>query len=273
MPRHKIAYIIAAKLLFAFLFSVCIGATVRDRVPENWNATAWSEFSEHISQEFAVSSALHRTSLLLSLHMMHLYCYMPMLHVTKILYGYWLGLWGGWTLCVAAELVLLVGFLHTLEADPRSTVQDYVSAVRGKRRLFFHVSILCVSSLPLQTKTLLVKYSDVSRWEYMSANLGPTLVLSLKNVACGALLAAAPTPSTVATIGLIVAISLVLPTVSTILVSSQTILLLLKNEEGTRSPPHDALGGKASSQNTADAEEPAVVLAPPLDDHPASLPT
>lgn len=272
MPRHKIAYIIAAQLLFAFVLSVVIGAAVRDSVPQNWNATAWSEFSEHISQEFAVSSAIHRVSLLLTLHMMHLYCYMPMLHVTKILYGYWLGLWGGWTLCVAVELVLLVGFLYTLQSDPRSAVQDYVSGARGKGRLFFHVSILCVSSLPLQTKTLLVKFSDVTRWEYMSSNLGPTLVLSMKNVACGALLAMAPTPNTVATIGLIVGISLVLPTVSTILVSSQTILLLLKNEEGTHSPPNKAFGSEALSGNTTDAKERGDALTPPLDGQPAALP-
>jgi len=94
----------------------------------------------------------------------------------------------------------------------------------------------------------------------------------MKNVACGALLAMAPTPNTVATIGLIVGISLVLPTVSTILVSSQTILLLLKSEEGTRSPPNKAFGSEALSGNTPDAKERGDALTPPLDGQPAALP-
>jgi len=95
MPEHRIACIIAAQLSFALGVLFFVTIRVRDVVPHDWNATAWSEFSEHTVKKFDISSLGHRILLLLTLHMMHLYCYMPMLHLTKIMYGYWLGVGAG----------------------------------------------------------------------------------------------------------------------------------------------------------------------------------
>ena len=231
MAEQRIACIIVAQLLFALGVSLFVSMQVQDIVPHDWNATAWSEFSEHTMEKFNISGTGHRILLLLTLHMLHLYCYMPMLHVTKILYGYWLGAGTGWLVCVVWEMLLFGLFLRVLRREIRTVVQTYVAKVRQQKRLFFQISVVCVSSLPLQTKTLLVKYSDITDWEYLCSNIGPTLLLTLKNVVCGALLAEAPTPKNIAIIGFIVALTLMLPTLSTILVSSQTIFVLLKKQQ------------------------------------------
>ena len=231
MAENRIACIIVAQLLFALGVSFFVGMQVQDIVPHDWNATAWSEFSEHTMKTFDISGTGHRILLLLTLHTLHLYCYMPMLHVTKILYGYWLGAGTGWIVCVVWEMFLFGLFLKVLRRETRTAVQDYVTNVRQQKRLFFQISVVCISSLPLQTKTLLVKYSDITDLEYLCSNFGPTLLLTLKNVVCGALLADAPTPKNIAIISFIVAFTLVLPTLSTILVSSQTIFVLLKKQQ------------------------------------------
>jgi hypothetical protein len=178
-----------------------------------------------------VYGVLQQGLLLLTLHLMHLFCYLPMLHVTKILYGYWLGLAAGWTLCVLWELGLFALFLHLLVREPRSVFQRYVAGVRREKRLFFEITVVSVSSLPLQTKTLLVKFSNITNREYLLANIAPTLVLSFKNVICGALLAGNPTPRTIATLGLVISVSLLLPTLSTLAVSSKSIFVALHDEE------------------------------------------
>jgi len=230
MVQHKVVYIILAQLSFAFFFSCLLVTKLHNVVPRDWNATAWTDFSEKVSTEFDIATASRKLLLLLTIHTGHLYCFVPMLHVTKILYGYWFGLWTGWVLCVVWELWLVAVFLHFLARDPRCIFQLYVTKIRKHKMLFLQVSAVCFSGLPLQTKTLMVSFSDITNYEYFMSSAGATLILSLKNTACGALLAQHPSPKTVAILSGLVAFSLLLSALVTFLISSQTLFLVLKNE-------------------------------------------
>jgi len=255
---RKIACLVVAQISFAVCMSIIVGIRVGDAVPHDWNATSWTRFSTLVSEELHVYGVLQQALLLLTLHMMHLFCYLPMLHVTKIMYGYWLGLAAGWTLCVLWELGLFVVFLQVLVREPRSAFQRYVAEVRRKKRLFFEITVVSVSSLPLQTKTLLVKFSNITNGEYLLANVAPTLLLSFKNVVCGALLAGNPTPRTMATLGLVIGVSLLLPTLSTIAVSSKTIFVALRAEQH-----RNACDSDSSEENASrDIQEPREIKNP-----------
>jgi len=238
MPRrggtldHKIGYLLVAQLSFAVSVAWFVNSKTQDTVPHDWNATAWSNFSVQVHHEFHVSSNnnLYRVLLLLTLHMMHLYCYLPMLHVTKILYGYWLGFWTGCLLCVAWELLLLLVFLQFIREYAGAGVQPYVTLLREKGVLFFQLTLIVVSSLPLQTKTLLVALSNITNKEYLLSNVGPTVVMSLETVACGAVLVQHHGPN--ADSGMLyglVAFSLILPTLSSMLVSTQALFMVLQH--------------------------------------------
>jgi len=236
MPRrvhpldHKIGFLLAGQLSFAVSVAWIVNSKTQHIVPHDWNATAWSNFSGQVHQEFHVSSKPWQVLLLLTMHMMHLYCYLPMLHVTKIVYGYWLGFWTGWLLCVAWELLLLLVFLQFVRRYPGAGVQPYVTHLREKGVLFFQLTLIVLSSLPLQAKTLLVALSNVTNKEYLLSNVGPTLVLSLQTVACGAVLVQHHGPNAGSSMlyGL-VAFSLILPTLSSMLVSTQALFVFLQH--------------------------------------------
>jgi len=255
---RRIAWLVVAQISFAVCMSILVAMRVGDAVPHDWNATSWTRFSALVSEELHVYGVPQQLLLLLTLHMMHLFCYLPMLHVTKIMYGYWLGLAAGWTLCVLWELTLFAVFLHLLVREPRIAFQRYVAGVRREKRLFLEITVVCVSSLPLQTKTLLVKFSNITNPEYLMANVAPTLVLSFKNVVCGALLAGNPTPKTIATLGLVIAVSLLLPTLSTVAVSSKAIFVALRAEQHRNACDDDALEENAARdiQEPHDLQEP-----------------
>jgi len=92
------------------------------------------------------------------------------------------------------------------------------------------LTLIVVSSLPLQTKTLLVALSNITNMEYFLSNVRPTVVMSLETVACGAVLVQhrGPNAGNGMLYGL-VAVSLILPTLSSMLVSTQALFVVLQH--------------------------------------------
>jgi len=151
-----------------------------------------------------------------------------MLHITKILYGYWLGLLAGFFLCVAWEFVLYLFYLQYVRKNIQSNVQEHVSEKRKRGNLTIEIAVICLSTLPLQTKVLVYSLSDICKKEFMIGCMIPTSVMTLKNVIVGKMLTLHPSTQTLAIMASAISFSLVLPTLSTILFSS-SVLLLLKN--------------------------------------------
>jgi len=66
MVQHKVVYIILAQLSFAFFFSCLLVTKLHNVVPRDWNATAWTDFSEKVSTEFDIATASRKLLLLLT---------------------------------------------------------------------------------------------------------------------------------------------------------------------------------------------------------------
>ena len=230
MGKHRVVYVIIAQLSFGFFFSCLVVSKLHNVVPTSWNASTWSDFSGKVSEKFHITSGSHKLLLLMTLHAGHMYCYLLLFHVTKILYGYWLGIWAGLSVCVLWECWLLLVFLYFLEENPRHGIQRYVAEIRRNGTFALQLSAVCFSGLPLQTKTMLVSCSDVSKYEYFAPSVVVIFILSLKNVACGAILADEPSPRTIAVVAGCIAFLLVLSTLTTLIVSSQTLFVVLTDE-------------------------------------------
>ena len=144
----------------------------------------------------------------------------------------WLLAWDmGRVECVCPVGVLAaVGFLVFPRGNPATRDSEICHRNTPKRdvcppnlgRVFLGATIA--------TKTMLVSYSDVSKYEYFRPSVVVIFILSLKNVACGAVLADKPSPRTIAVVAGCIAFLLVLSTLTTMIVSSQTLFVVLTDE-------------------------------------------
>lgn len=248
----KILQTVITQLSIAFAISFIVGTQLVHIVPHGLNSTDWSSFAQDISVYMGLVSVWPKVMLLLTLHTSHLFCYMSMLHITKVLYGYWLGILRGWCLCVAWEMTLFYIFLYSMHREPMEQVQNYVMEMRRRRTFFLEMTVVCISSLPLQTKTLTVAFSDITNTEYLYLNIGPTMLLSFKNVLCGGLLASHPTPQTLVVLSSALALSPLIPTISTVLVSSKSLLFVIQSAQKAH---NDVIVGEEHAFDTESGEE------------------
>ena len=97
-----------------------------------------------------------------------LFCF-PLLHVTKIMYGYYIP--------TPQSAMDLVGFLQ------------YVDSMRSKRLLIPFLVAMHISSVPLITSTCLVLFQVVSRCEFFLSHLIATGLMTFKDTWFGDFLA------------------------------------------------------------------------------------
>jgi len=231
MQTRRLVLVVVVPIVATLGFSLAFSAVFYDEVPHGLNVTEWGEFSGRVSRRLHLSHTMTRMCTLLLAHTAHLYLCMPMLHVTKIMYGYWLGMIPGWVLCCAWETLLFGLFLLVMHREPDARVLAYTRSVRGKGLLFRDIVLLNMSSFPLQVTSVVVQFGDVSVREYMAPSALATLVLSFKNVVCGSVIAAGPTHVQIVAITVLLATSSLMPVLTTMYISSHTLLVLVRPNE------------------------------------------
>lgn len=187
-------------------------------IPHDLNATSW-----HASHALHMSSKLHQIALLLAVHFLQVLVMFPMMHVTKILYGFWLGPLWGWFLCCAWELLLIFAYLTTVPSHPHKEIEQMIADARAQRTLWPELVVLALSSTPLQVDACLIEFGGVSKLEFWSANVLVTCVMSFKNTYLGYLLCNHFSVQNFAVIFALVSVSTVIPTAATVYVSSRTL--------------------------------------------------
>jgi len=222
---HALVPIVVALVLSVALGVLC-WAEFSEVLPHDMaNVTQWRALEAAVANRTHVSSRPARVGLLLALHTGHLYLCLPMMHLTKVAYGFWLGLGPGWLLCCVWELLLFYVYLRCM---PRSPDPAFLACTRRSRatgRIFHDNVMFWVSSFPLHVSASLVLAGDVSLSEFFVANAVVTAVLSLKNVACGVVLAASPEAATLGVLAVVLTASTVLPTFATLYVTTQGLLI------------------------------------------------
>jgi len=137
MPRNVLLFVIFGPILFGCAVSIVFSMTLQRYVPSDLNTTKWSEFSHKVEDVFQIQNKYYAVPILMAVHTLQMYCCpttppgtrrggplvgFPMLHITKVFYGYWLGLFFGYFLCVAWESMLYLFYLQYVRKDVQSNV-------------------------------------------------------------------------------------------------------------------------------------------------------
>lgn len=233
MDARRVACVILLPLAFTLGLSLLASRELSSQIPHDLNTSAWQHFAQDISNTMLATNTLTRVALLLTLHTMHVLLCMPLMHITKVLYGFWLGILLGWSVCCLWELMLFLLYLKTIHKEAYAPIFTYTRDARDTGTLFRENMLFAMSSLPLQASAALVQFGDVSVAEFMSANALVTVVLSMKNIVCGSVLATGPSADVMLLLAVLLSVSTVLPTISTLYVSSQTLFAALREHAGT----------------------------------------
>ena len=222
-------------LLVGIALSILFSETFTDVVPENLNTTQWSELSSVLQTDFRIRNRNGAAVVLVIAHTLQLYFCLPMEHVTKILYGYWLGFWRGYITCVCWELSLYCAYVQRVERLEQTNILKYVQEKRRNGTLLCELMLCCMSILPLHTKILILKFSDVTCREFMGAYTLTTMVLSLKSVLVGSLIISNPSHTMMGVMFVMMAVAFVIPLMSTLVFSSRIFHVL----QGISTPEYD----------------------------------
>ena len=220
--------VVVIPIAATIILSVIATFTLSSSVPHDIsNSSQWTDFASDVSERVRATDTPTRVVFLICVHTMHIYICLPMLHITKVLYGFWLGVYLGWFVCCAWEMSLFYMYISVVHKEQNKYVLEFTSRARRQHTLFRENILFAMSSLPLQASASLFQFGDVTRSEFMTANFIVTGIMSMKNVLCGAVLASSPSAQQMVVLAALLAFSTVLPTISTVYVSSKSVLTAL----------------------------------------------
>jgi hypothetical protein len=189
----------------------------------------WRNFSAHVRYSVKAFDSKYPHNVLLVLFVVHalqvLFCF-PLLHVTKMMYGYFFDALHGFLICCCWELTLVMVFVvvATQNAPVRAPARELenflvtVDALRDRRMLIPFMVGLHISSVPLVTSTCLVLFRVVSRWEFMLSHTVSTVFTSAKDAWLGQFLATSDgNAQNILIAAMLLSFSALLPTVLTVL--------------------------------------------------------
>lgn len=218
-------------VLIPFVLSVSLWLlgtyATKDYLPSSLDVHLWRNFSAHVKESVQQMDTKYPHNVLLVLLGTHaiqiLFCF-PLLHVTKIMYGYFFNTVTGGVIACIWEL-FLVG-LFMIVATQNNPVRppalelagflSYVGSLRHKRLLF--LVAMHVSSVPLITSTCLVLFHIVTRSEFWVSHVIATVCMTFKDTWLGNFLASSDgNAGNIAIAATMMSVSALLPTVVTVI--------------------------------------------------------
>jgi hypothetical protein len=199
-----------------------------DYITDSLDEHLWRNFSAHVRQTVKAFDNKYPHNVLLVLCVVHalqvLFCF-PLLHVTKMMYGYFFGALNGGIICGCWEIAIVMLFVvaATQNTPVRSPARELmgflmtVGALRAQGRLLPFMVALQVSSVPLVTSTCLVLFRVVSRWEFLLAHSISTVLMTSKDTWLGHFLATSDgNARNIAIAAMLLSFSALLPTATTV---------------------------------------------------------
>ena len=141
---------VIAGVLLSLAGAVLLYAEFESELPHSLhNETEWLALASYVSARTHASSLPTRLGVLLALHALHIYACLPLLHLTKVLYGMWLGLVWGWLCCVAWELLLFALYLAVMPRHGSHVLLLCTQRSRTAGKIFLDNVMMAMSSFPL----------------------------------------------------------------------------------------------------------------------------
>lgn len=213
---------ITLPVLVGLTVTIFAGKHLNSFIPADLNSTSWQSNIDKMNKTLHMTSTFSQIAFLTSIHCFQVYMLFPFLHVTKILYGFWLGPLWGWLLCCAWELTLIYAYLLRIHTNPHKEVEKIIQEARVAGILWTELIILALSHSPLQVNACVLEFGGVTLHEFFTANILVTSIMSFKNTFCGFLLSKSFSITNFALIGTIITLSTLIPTFATLYVSSKT---------------------------------------------------
>lgn len=243
--RREYVGLIFAPLALTALLSLIVTLVWHDDIPQSIEAHEWANFTRKI--EYALNGEDSARGIVIFLLVVHalqtLFC-LPLMHITKIMYGYLLGVWVGSAVATVWEMSLVGGFVlfcarlkPAAPTPPLRKLLEYTLELRDSGR--FYVFTMCVqlASIPLVTAAALVLYKIMTPVEFLASHLVVTFVMSLKDAWLGDYVARSDGETLdVFLIAALFFMSTVLPTAVTVVLLGQvsrSALNLVKEQNDT----------------------------------------
>jgi hypothetical protein len=245
--RSLLWYIVVIPFVLSFSLWLLGTYASKEYMPSSLDVHLWRNFSTHVVQSVQAMDAKYPHNVLLLLMGIQaiqvLFCF-PLLHVTKMMYGYFFRSLQGGLIACAWELFLVSLFVvvATQNIPIRPPAVDlagflqYVDSLRVRRLLVPFLVALHISSVPLVTSTCLVLFNVVSRCEFLISHAIATVCMTFKDTWLGDFLASSDgNASNIAIAATLLSASALLPTVVTVmlmgLVSAASVSKSAKSTE------------------------------------------
>jgi len=230
--KAKVRSLLWYMVLIPFVLSVSLWLlgtyATKDYLPSSLDVHLWRNFSAHVKESVQEMDTKYPHNVLLVLlgtqAIQVLFCF-PLLHVTKIMYGYFFDTVTGGLIACMWELFLVGLFMivATQNNPVRAPALElaaflaYVGSLRYKRMLF--LVAMHVSSVPLITSTCLVLFHVVTRTEFWVSHVIATVCMTFKDTWLGNFLASSDgNAGNIAIAATMMSVSALLPTVVTIII-------------------------------------------------------
>lgn len=223
---------VVTPLLVAALLSLAVNASFHDQIPHSLEPKEWRNLTH--TAELVLQSQHARSRIVYMLLLVHalqtLFCF-PLMHVTKMMYGYLLGAFAGCALATAWEMTLVGLFVLVCvkvnshagaRAAPHSPrlrqLLAYSSELRNSKQFYLFVMCVQLASIPLATGAALVQYEITTTQEFIASHFAVTLGMSLKDAWLGSIVASASAQrSDFFVVCMLFIASTILPTVASLL--------------------------------------------------------
>lgn len=188
LPR--VSYLVAMPCTLVLLLVVICTAVLGDRAPrsvEDWQAVyvSWKQWPTLRDRYQALVS-------LMSIHALQVVFCFPFTNITKTMYGYVFGFWQGLVVACAWEIALVLLYLfvashcsHPPGAFFPREMLEYVKTWQASRLTFAVLLVVHMTSIPLLTKSTLLRQDAVTSFEFIASSVLATLLLSAKDTLAG----------------------------------------------------------------------------------------
>lgn len=213
-------------ILTVFLWLI-VSVYTHDTIPRDFNITHWKNFTNELELDLRQSNEDHVMMYLLVIHALQVLCCAPLMHITKILYGFFFGTVTGGIIGSVWEMSIVVVFvmvcIQNKPAKPApenlQLLLDYVESLRQKKTVYIFLVGLQMASLPLITASSLVLFGIVSTSEFLFSHLIVTLVMTFKDTFLGGYIVSSDgEPKSIVLVSLLFIVSTLLPSILTIVI-------------------------------------------------------
>lgn len=260
--RREYMGLIFAPLALTALLSLIVTLVWHDDIPQSLEAHEWANFTRKI--DYALNGEDSSRGIVMFLLLVHalqtLFC-LPLMHITKILYGYLLGVWIGCAVATVWEMSLVGGFVlfcarlePAAPTPPLRKLLEYTLELRDSGR--FYVFTMCVqlASIPLVTAAALVLYKIMTPKEFLASHLVVTFVMSLKDAWLGDFVARSGGETLdIFVIAAVFFVSTLLPTAVTVVLLGQVSRSALELVKEQQAIAGQDLAAKESSLSDSDS--------------------